>query len=73
MNRTYIIRNTMTMEDKAMYSLKSACEYISKLSKEDKKIYLLGDRVYNYAYMQATESVEEYYKRMKEMKKRLWN
>lgn len=73
MNRTYIIRNTMTIEDKAMYSLKSACEYISKLSKEDKEIYLLGDRVYNYDYMQATETTEEYYKRMKEMKKKLWN
>lgn len=70
---TYIICNTLTSEYKTMHSLKSACEYISKLSREDKEIYLLGDKVYNYDYMQATETTEEYYKRMKEMKKRLWN
>ncbi len=73
MNRTYIINNTLTAEYKTMHSLKSACEYISKLSKEDKKIYLLGDTVYNYDYMRATETTEEYYKRMKEIKNRLWN
>lgn len=72
MKRTYVIVNTDTMEEKKYYSLKSACEYIDKLSNEEKRINLLGDIVYNYDYMKPTENITDYYKRMKDMIKKIW-
>ena len=72
MKRTYVIVNTDTMEKKRYYSLKSACEYIDKLNNEEKRINLLGDMVYNYDYMKPTENLTDYYKRMKDMIKKIW-
>lgn len=72
MKRTYVIVNTDTMEKKRYYSLKSACEYIDKLNNEEKRINLLGDMVYNYDYMKPAENLTDYYKRMKDMIKKIW-
>lgn len=72
MRKIYEVVDTYTMKGKRFYSLKSACEYIDKLNNEEKRINLLGDMVYNYDYMKPTENLTDYYKRMKDMIKKIW-
>lgn len=64
-HNAYYVVNTINDTMKRFASLISACKYVASLTKEEKEINLLGDNVYNYDYMQPTETLEEYYKRMK--------
>lgn len=67
MKRIYEVVDTYTMEGKRFCSLISACRYVNDLSADEKEYNLLGDLGYNYDYMKSTETLKEYYERMKEI------
>lgn len=67
MKKIYEVVDTYTMKGKRFYSLISACRYVNGLSANEKEYNLLGDLRYNYDYMRPTETLKEYYERMKEI------
>lgn len=64
-HNAYYVVDTINDTMERFASLIGACKYVASLTQEEKEINLLGDNVYNYDYMQPTETLEEYYKRMK--------